>query len=428
MPLLVNGPGRLLGGGRRTRWWELPGQTCLAAYEPQGAASLAASYINLANPGTYDAAPGAAGPTWNAADGWVFDAAQSQYLTTGLLLPDTQEPSIVVWFTDLAGTGGCLFGMTGTRYLYIAPAFTGSYAYYAHGGSVITTAKLLRNGAMAVAGAQGFRFSLAEAGAFADSGTYQGKQMYIGCINGGSPRYVAAKIRRIAVYATTLAQADLRALLARRPAMRAGQFVTYGDSITQGLYTSDDAHRWANVVAAAKGWSLQNSGIAGTVLQNTVQNTATPLGAALSNNGRDTLEVRVRNYIPQYVAILYGFNDMRFADPAFSVENFANDLGEVVDGITVTGLPADNIVIGSPPYFRADMYTGSVAPWNACSHEKHMAYIAATRSVALAKGTRFADVYAAMAAGGGDSLLNADGIHPNDAGHAVIANAFLAAL
>ena len=30
------------------------------AYQPKGAASLAASYFNLANPGTYNAAPGTA--------------------------------------------------------------------------------------------------------------------------------------------------------------------------------------------------------------------------------------------------------------------------------------------------------------------------------------------------------------------------------
>lgn len=45
---------------------------CIAAYAPKGAASLAASYTNLANPGTYDATTTSA-PTWSAANGWMFD-------------------------------------------------------------------------------------------------------------------------------------------------------------------------------------------------------------------------------------------------------------------------------------------------------------------------------------------------------------------
>lgn len=49
--------------------WYLAGgaPTPIAVYQPKGAASLAASYVNLANPGTYDAAadvPGYGAPTW----------------------------------------------------------------------------------------------------------------------------------------------------------------------------------------------------------------------------------------------------------------------------------------------------------------------------------------------------------------------------
>ncbi len=41
-------------------WWDNNGAIsgCVAAYQPKGAADLAASYVNLANSGTYNAAPG----------------------------------------------------------------------------------------------------------------------------------------------------------------------------------------------------------------------------------------------------------------------------------------------------------------------------------------------------------------------------------
>jgi hypothetical protein len=41
------------------------GTTCVAAYDAVGAASLADSYVNEANVGTYTLAPGAA-PAWAA--------------------------------------------------------------------------------------------------------------------------------------------------------------------------------------------------------------------------------------------------------------------------------------------------------------------------------------------------------------------------
>lgn len=63
-------------------WWEVPGKTCVAAYQPKGAASYAASKTNLANPGTYDAAEGTA-PSWAAATGWTFDGSDD-YLNTGI--------------------------------------------------------------------------------------------------------------------------------------------------------------------------------------------------------------------------------------------------------------------------------------------------------------------------------------------------------
>ena len=78
----------LLSGGQAAAVvpWYLSGgilaANCIAAYQPKGAASLAASYVNLANPGTYDAAPVVA-PTWDAVNGWVGDG--TQYLNTGVV-------------------------------------------------------------------------------------------------------------------------------------------------------------------------------------------------------------------------------------------------------------------------------------------------------------------------------------------------------
>lgn len=69
----------------------------LAAYQPKGAASLAASYINLANPGTGDATV-TTPPTFDASRGWIFNGT-SQFIKTGIV-PDANT-SVIIKFTDV---------------------------------------------------------------------------------------------------------------------------------------------------------------------------------------------------------------------------------------------------------------------------------------------------------------------------------------
>ena len=77
-------PSSLAGGGA---WWLAGGiaaANCVVAYQPKGAADYAASKVNLANPGTLNAADGAAYPSFATATGWTFDNSKSQYLDSGL--------------------------------------------------------------------------------------------------------------------------------------------------------------------------------------------------------------------------------------------------------------------------------------------------------------------------------------------------------
>lgn len=86
--------------GGAVPWWMAAGVTPVAAYQAKGAVDLANSYINLANPGTFNAAPGVA-PAWAAATGWTFTAASSTYLTTGITAPPDQSWSAFVQYTSL---------------------------------------------------------------------------------------------------------------------------------------------------------------------------------------------------------------------------------------------------------------------------------------------------------------------------------------
>lgn len=225
-----------------------------------------------------------------------------------------------------------------------------------------------------------------------------------------------------ALWSAELTKAEVRGLAANYFAPSA---VFFGDSVTGGTGASDAAHRWVNLVASTRGWRVfQNAGVASTTLQNTVQNSVSTVGGAVDNNGRDRYAAAMAAYNPTYALILYGLNDLRLNDAAITEALFENDLGEIVDGLVTSGVPASNIVIGSPPYIPAASYALS-PPWDGGSALKHAAYTAGCAAVAAAKGTRYINVYQWMIDHGGDTLVSGDGIHPNDAGHAAIANAFL---
>ena len=88
------------GGAAAAGWWLSGGisaANCIAAYQPKGAASYAASKVNLANPGTYDATEGVA-PSWNGSDGWIGNG--SAYLDTGYASPS--GASVIVRYSNAA--------------------------------------------------------------------------------------------------------------------------------------------------------------------------------------------------------------------------------------------------------------------------------------------------------------------------------------
>ena len=91
--------------------WYLSGgiaaQSCLAAWQPIGAASKTESYINLANPGTYDASVGTS-PAWDSAIGWTFDGNVPQYLVTGLGVNNIL--AALVRYSNRGSLNGCAFG------------------------------------------------------------------------------------------------------------------------------------------------------------------------------------------------------------------------------------------------------------------------------------------------------------------------------
>ena len=85
---------------------------CIAAYKPLGAADYATSKINLNNPGTNDLSDGAAYPTFNAATGWTFAGASSQFLEQATVPKKVTGFTVFVAgvFTDVTSDQSAIFG------------------------------------------------------------------------------------------------------------------------------------------------------------------------------------------------------------------------------------------------------------------------------------------------------------------------------
>lgn len=128
----------------------VPLANCRGAYQAKGAASAAAALSNLANPGTFDLQNGTAYPTWDAATGWTFAAASSQYLTIASALMAGVPISMVCRFQSADITtvrllmSICDTGVGGYFALYCDGATAGdpiiSRTYGGGGGSSATTA------------------------------------------------------------------------------------------------------------------------------------------------------------------------------------------------------------------------------------------------------------------------------------------------
>jgi hypothetical protein len=199
-------------------WWLAGGisaANCVAAYQPKGAADLAASYINLANPGTNNAAPGVA-PTWNAATGWAFGSGR--YLNTGIVTPASPTWTYLVRFTN--GDGGSLLGSTdGSNGVTFFPNRSGarSYSHYGvFGGFPIAT-----SGIMGIAGNKAYLDGAAEAGTIS-AGANPNYAIWIGGrnFNGALNQPVTtAQIQAIAIYNTTLSGAQVAAVTSAMQAL-----------------------------------------------------------------------------------------------------------------------------------------------------------------------------------------------------------------
>ena len=198
----------------------------LAAYQPKGADDLADSYINIVNPGTYNAAPGVA-PTWDVANGWIFNGT-TQYLTTGI--PGIGTYSVLIQFSGyeildskylfgcINSPGGwkvfCIFLVTDgvIKFTYSNDNTSFTYVY----GSAAST-----NGNIAMAGQKGYLNGILDATFVTGTPANTGLDCYISAVNFNDSVAYHAKvnIQAIAIYNVTLTAPQVLAVATRMAAL-----------------------------------------------------------------------------------------------------------------------------------------------------------------------------------------------------------------
>lgn len=200
----------------------------------------------------------------------------------------------------------------------------------------------------------------------------------------------------------------------------------YGNSITYGGIVSDIKYRWTTRFSSYVGATEINRGIPGSTLEKAFPEN--PLGGGSKNFVSRMDSVPIMGDNDALLAISYGQNDVIYTGVNYTPQNYEKQLDSCINIIINNkNWSAQRILIipsyymDSVGYATAASVTGLAAPTKA----RHLAFIEAGKRVATKYGTLFLDAYTVLKENGGDAILNSDGIHPNDTGHAIIANAVL---
>lgn len=238
-----------------TPWWLAGGVSvanAVAAYQPIGAADLSGSYINLANPGTYNAAPGVA-PTFDASTGWTFNGS-NQYLSTGIL--PASSWSVFVRYSGASSTDGIIIGAyksSAIRY-DIRTRWGGTFRSYYFFGAAGFGGAFQSSGVIGNAGST-FYFNSNVDAVVAGSGSMSDYPLWIGALNyvGSGLGYYNGKIQSVAIYNTTLTADQVSAITTAMNALSGSTPPQYNPTSTRDTGTKYAGSASAKVSATSSG-------------------------------------------------------------------------------------------------------------------------------------------------------------------------------
>ena len=203
------------GGAAAASWWLSGGispANCVAAYQPKGAADLAASYANLAVGGAaYDLTLGVA-PTWDAVNGWIFDGT-TQYLKTGIT-PSDGWSALIRYNTLTYKNYATLFGgktNLGKFFGVTLQLAANKYYLYLNNYYKLIYAVMPTSGVIGIAGQQGYLNGLADGTTITTTtGTYA--EVYIGVNNDPTKYYAQVHVQAFVIWNTIITAAQVLAV------------------------------------------------------------------------------------------------------------------------------------------------------------------------------------------------------------------------
>jgi lysophospholipase L1-like esterase len=217
------------------------------------------------------------------------------------------------------------------------------------------------------------------------------------------PFYEASpSVRRLAPGADHIAIAARLPVAANHP----HTYLAFGDSLTEGVGSSDGA-AWRRALEAR----LRAHFAVASVVDGGSSGTD-------SHRGARRIAALLEAHRPAYTLILYGTNDWEREDRGHVT---ARSLGRILERVSAAGSLA--VLATLPP-------TQPGADPRASLERNHWVFRvnASIRRLAAERGAPLADVEAAFLSRADRASLYFDGLHPNDAGYALVAESFFAAI
>lgn len=188
----------------------LNGANCIGAYNAVGALSLADSYINRANPGTYDCAAHPNAPSWNVNTGWTLNGT-NQALLPGFVVGG-KDWTIIIRYANAVSKNQVGFGYKGAgeETCYINPSNATDYAEFAYGNASPKTVSSKASGVLAISNRSCYMDGvLVET--LAAAGSYTSNQAHI-AESGLDTLYYEGDILAVAAYDISLSAEQIAAL------------------------------------------------------------------------------------------------------------------------------------------------------------------------------------------------------------------------
>lgn len=200
-------------------WWLSGGISAAiaaAVYQPKGAASYAASLVNLTGNATFNATEGVT-PGWDATNGWMFDGTDD-YLNSNVNGNGTNKQySVLIKYTNLSLGSGDIFGQyaADTNSFRISSVnansmhcYNSGYYLWTHNAQGVTPT----DGVIGIAGDRLY-YNASDKGTFPSGSNLADLSFYIGTKNSNA-NPVVIYIQALAIYSAPITPEQVTAVTA----------------------------------------------------------------------------------------------------------------------------------------------------------------------------------------------------------------------